>query len=48
MVVVAPAAALAPAFTVMWAWVVLREHVTRHQVIGLGIALAGLVLIAVG
>jgi drug/metabolite transporter (DMT)-like permease len=48
MVVVAPAAALAPAFTVMWAWIVLREHVTRHQVIGLGIALVGLVLIASG
>ena len=47
-VVVAPVAALAPAFTVMWAWVVLREHVTRHQVIGLGIALVGLALIAAG
>jgi drug/metabolite transporter (DMT)-like permease len=47
-VVVAPVAALAPAFTVMWAWVVLHEHVTRHQVIGLGVALAGLALIAAG
>jgi drug/metabolite transporter (DMT)-like permease len=47
-VVVAPVAALAPAFTVMWAWVVLREHVTRHQFVGLGIALTGLVLIAAG
>jgi len=47
-VVVAPVAALAPAFTVMWAWAVLREHVTRHQVIGLGIALTGLVLISAG
>jgi drug/metabolite transporter (DMT)-like permease len=47
-VVVAPVAALAPAFTVMWAWVVLREHVTRHQIVGLGIALTGLVLIASG
>jgi drug/metabolite transporter (DMT)-like permease len=47
-VVVAPVAALAPAFTVMWAWAVLREHVTRHQIIGLGIALTGLVLIAAG
>ncbi len=47
-VVVAPVAALAPAFTVMWAWVVLREHVTRHQVIGLAVALVGLALIAAG
>ena len=45
---VAPVAALAPAFTVMWAWVVLREHVTRHQVIGLAVALVGLALIAAG
>jgi uncharacterized membrane protein len=47
-VVVAPVAALAPAFTVMWAWVVLREHVTRHQVIGLAVAFVGLALIAAG
>jgi drug/metabolite transporter (DMT)-like permease len=47
-VAVAPVAALAPAFTVMWAWAVLREHVTRHQIIGLGIALVGLTLIAAG
>jgi drug/metabolite transporter superfamily protein YnfA len=32
----------------MWAWVVLREHVTRHQVIGLAVALVGLTLIAAG
>jgi drug/metabolite transporter (DMT)-like permease len=47
-VVVAPVAALAPAFTVVWAWAVLKEHVTRHQIAGLGIALLGLVLIAAG
>jgi uncharacterized membrane protein len=48
MVVVAPIAALAPAFTVVWAWAVLRERVTRHQVVGLALALVGLVLIAAG
>jgi drug/metabolite transporter (DMT)-like permease len=47
-VVVAPVAALAPAFTVVWAWAVLKEHVTRHQIVGLAIALLGLVLIATG
>lgn len=47
-VVVAPIAALAPAFTVVWAWAILHERVTRHQVVGLALALAGLALIAVG
>ena len=47
-VVVAPVAALAPAFTVVWAMAVLKEHVTRHQIVGLAIALTGLVLIAIG
>ena len=47
-VVVAPVAALGPAFTVMWAWVVLRERVTRHQVVGIAVALTGLALIAAG
>jgi drug/metabolite transporter (DMT)-like permease len=47
-VVVAPVAAIAPAFTVMWAWGLLKEPVTRHQVVGLGLALAGLALIAAG
>jgi drug/metabolite transporter (DMT)-like permease len=47
-VVVAPVVALAPAFTVMWAWAVLKEHVTRHQIAGLGVALLGLTLIAAG
>jgi drug/metabolite transporter (DMT)-like permease len=48
MVVVAPLVALAPVFTVIWAWLVLREPVTRLQVAGLVTALAGLVLIAAG
>jgi drug/metabolite transporter (DMT)-like permease len=47
-VVVAPIASLAPAFTVVWAWAVLREPVTRHQVVGLFVASLGLVLIAAG
>jgi drug/metabolite transporter (DMT)-like permease len=47
-VVVAPIAALAPGFTVLWAWTVLREPASRIQVAGLGLALCGLVLIAAG
>ncbi len=47
-VVVAPMAALAPAFTVIWAWALLKEPITRHQVVGLALALVGLVLIAAG
>jgi drug/metabolite transporter (DMT)-like permease len=47
-VVVAPLVSLAPVFTVIWAWLVLREPVTRLQSIGLVVALAGLVLIAAG
>jgi drug/metabolite transporter (DMT)-like permease len=45
---VAPVAALAPAFTVGHAWWYLRERPSRIQIIGLAIALSGLVLIAVG
>jgi drug/metabolite transporter (DMT)-like permease len=45
---VAPVAALGPAFTVGWAWAVLREPVVRPQVVGLGVALVGLVMIAAG
>lgn len=45
---VAPVAALGPAFTVAWACAVLREPVARLQVLGLGVALVGLVLIAAG
>jgi drug/metabolite transporter (DMT)-like permease len=48
LVVVAPVAALAPAFTVMWAGIVLHEPVSRIQLVGLGLALVGLVLIASG
>jgi drug/metabolite transporter (DMT)-like permease len=45
---VAPIAALGPAFTVAWAWGWLKEPIARLQVVGLGIALVGLVLIASG
>ncbi|MFO1538222.1 MAG: EamA family transporter [Actinomycetota bacterium] len=47
-VVVAPLAALAPAFTVVWARTLLREPVTRPQVAGRALSLTGLVLIAAG
>jgi drug/metabolite transporter (DMT)-like permease len=47
-VVVAPIAALAPAFTVGWAWGLLHERISRPQVGGLVVALCGLVLIAAG
>ncbi len=43
---VAPVSALGPAFTVIWAWVVLREPVGRLQLVGLVVALAGIVMIA--
>jgi drug/metabolite transporter (DMT)-like permease len=45
---VAPLAALAPAFTVVLAWFVLSEPVARWQIVGLLLALVGLVLIATG
>jgi uncharacterized membrane protein len=47
-VVVAPIAALAPGFTVLLAWVVLREHLGSAQRVGLASALVGLVLVATG
>jgi drug/metabolite transporter (DMT)-like permease len=47
-VVVAPLAALGPGFTVMLAWGLLREPISRPQVYGLGLALVGLALIAAG
>jgi drug/metabolite transporter (DMT)-like permease len=46
--VVAPVASLAPGFTVMHAWWYLRERASPVQVIGLVIALTGLVLITAG
>jgi drug/metabolite transporter (DMT)-like permease len=46
--VVAPVAALGPAFTVMWAWAVLREPVGRVQLVGLVAAISGLAMIAAG
>ena len=46
--VVAPLAALAPAATVVWAWTLLKEPVTRVQLVGLGASLVGLALIALG
>jgi len=45
---VAPVAALGPAFTVACAWAVLREPVAKLQLAGLLLALVGLVLIAAG
>lgn len=47
-VVVAPLAAIAPAFTVIWAWTLLKEPVTRHQLVGIALSLTGLALIALG
>jgi drug/metabolite transporter (DMT)-like permease len=44
--VVAPVAALAPAFTVLGAWWFLRERASTVQKVGLALALIGLVLIA--
>jgi drug/metabolite transporter (DMT)-like permease len=47
-IVVAPVAALAPAFTVLWARLLLRERFGRLQLAGICTGLAGLVLIAAG
>lgn len=41
-------AALVPVVTVLLAWFVLRERLTRHQVVGVVIALAGVASIAAG
>ena len=45
---VAPIAALGPAVTVVWAWVVLKEPIGRLQLAGLVCAFAGLAMIAAG
>ncbi len=47
-VVVAPIVALAPGFTVLWAWAMLREPLSRLQSVGLLLALCGLAMIAGG
>jgi len=46
--VVAPIAALGPAFTVIWAWFVLREPVGKIQLVGIATGIAGLIMIAAG
>ena len=46
--VVAPIASLAPGFTVVLAWQITRERLSVVQQVGLVMALAGLVLVAVG
>jgi drug/metabolite transporter (DMT)-like permease len=45
---VAPIAALGPAFTVGWAWGLLREPIAHLQLAGLALALVGLSLITLG
>lgn len=45
---VAAICALAPGFTVLWSWVILREHLARIQFAGIALALVGLVAIAAG
>ena len=47
-VVVAPVASLAPGMTVVLAWQVLHERIGRSQLVGLGVAGLGLILIASG
>ena len=47
-VLVAPIASLAPGFTVVNAWWYLHEKASRCGLIGLLLALVGLVLIALG
>lgn len=42
---VAPVAALFPAATVLWARLILRDRMNRGQIVGFGLAAAGLVLI---
>lgn len=46
--VVGPITSLTPAFTVLGARIFLREHVSRLQVAGMAVIIAGLVLLALG
>ncbi len=46
--IVAVVGSLYPVGTVLLAWGVLRERTTRHQLVGLGLAVAGVTLIALG
>lgn len=48
LVVVAPLASLAPAFTVVFAWMFLHERIARVQFAGLLVGALGLVLVASG
>ncbi|MCE2525546.1 MAG: DMT family transporter [Acidimicrobiia bacterium] len=46
--IVGPITSLTPAFTVLGAWLFLREHVSRTQLAGMVITIAGLALLALG
>lgn len=46
--IVGPITSLTPAFTVLGARLFLREHVSRLQVAGMAVTIAGLVLVALG
>ena len=46
--IVGPITSLTPAFTVLGAWLVLREPVSRPQAVGMVITIAGLALLAIG
>ena len=46
--IVGPITALSPAFTVIPAWLFLHENISRVQVLGMAVATAGLVLVALG
>ena len=47
-VLVAAITALAPGFTVVWSWALLKERIGRVQAVGVVLALIGLVAIAAG
>ena len=46
--IVGPITSLSPAFTVIPARIFLDEHISRTQIIGMALAIAGLVLVALG